>query len=117
MYLIGLSIAVWAFLRCRKRGYIVIASFFALLLFSLFAMPFINRAIRNRRPPDISEQTQRKIDEAVQQAIDRVLEQEGHPIMVAKSTLHFPLDVIVLVAGLWLIARREPRADRSNTEL
>jgi hypothetical protein len=117
VYFAGVSVAVWAFLRCRKRGYLLIAAFFVLLLFSLFAMPSINRAIQARRPPDISEQTQRKIDAAVKQAVDRVLKDEGHPIMVAKSTLHVPLDMIVLVVGVWLVARREPLAERSKIKI
>jgi hypothetical protein len=113
IYALGLGLAVWAFLRCRKCGYFVLALYFAIVLFSLLAMPSINRAIRARRAPDISEQTQKKIDAAVQQSIDRVLEEEGHPIMAAKKTIHFPFGPIVLVVGLWLVARHEIRSNKS----
>jgi hypothetical protein len=110
VYLVGLGVAAWAFMRSRKRGYFVVALYFALVLFSLFAMPSINRAIRAHRAPDISEQTEKKINAAVQQAIDRVLAEEGRPRIAAKQTIHFPFGPIVLVAGLWLVARHEPRA-------
>ena len=113
VHAIGLGVAVCAFLRCRKCGYFVLALYFAIVLFSLLAMPSINRAIRARRAPDISEQTQKKIDAAVQQAIDQGREEKGQPIMASKKNLHFPFGPIVLVAGLWLVARHETRSKKS----
>ena len=113
----GLALALWAFRCCRRCGYLVVGFYFALVLFSLFAMPSINRAIRERRASDISEQTQKKIDAAVQQAINRVLEEQGHPVMAAERTIHFPFGPIVLVVGLWLIARRDIKGYRANKAL
>src|SRR5690348_7215223 len=108
VYFVGLCIAVWAFLRCRKRGYLVMAAYFALVVFWLVAWPPIDRTIRAHRPPDISAQTQQKIDAAVQDAIHKVLVQEGHPEgSPASRTIHFPIGPILLVTGLWLVARRE----------
>jgi hypothetical protein len=110
VYLVGLVVAVWAFRRCRKLGYLVVAVYFALSAFTLLAMPSINRAIRAHRPPDYSAQTQQKIDAAVQDAIHKVLAEEGRPYGVpAKRTVRFPFGPIVLVAGLWLLAKREPQ--------
>jgi len=108
VYLAGLCIAVWAFLRCRKCGYLVMAAYFALVVFWLVAWPPIDRAIRAHRPPDISAPTQQRIDAAVQDAISKVLIQEGHPEgLPARRTIHFPFGPILLVVGLWLVARRE----------
>ena len=116
VYLVGLGIAICAFLRCRKWGYLVVAAYFAFVVFSLLAMPSINRALRAHRPPDISEQTQQKIDAAVQEAIHKVLVEEGHPEGISgKRTIRFPFGPILLVFGLWLVARREPH--RSNNSL
>ena len=115
VYLVGLIIATWAFMRCRKRGYLVVAIYFALVLFSLFAMPSINRAIRAGRAPKISEQYEKKLSEAFRQAADRVFEEEGRPELADERTVHFPFGPIVLVAGLWLLARHESRAQRSAT--
>ena len=108
VYVLGLGIALWAYFRCRKCGYLVIAVYFALVVFSLLAMASINRAIRAHRSPDISEQTQQKIDAAVQETIHKVLAEEGHPEGTGqKHTVHFPFGPILLVAGLWLVARNE----------
>jgi arginine exporter protein ArgO len=41
VYLVGLGIAVWAFRHCHKWGYLVVAAYFALVVFSLLAMPSI----------------------------------------------------------------------------
>jgi hypothetical protein len=108
VYILGLGIAFWAFFRCRKRGYLVVAAYFALVVFSLLGMPSIDRSMHAHRPPDISEQTQQKIDVAVQEAIHKVLVEEGHPEGIPQNrTVRFPFGPILLVAGLWLVARRE----------
>ena len=107
--LIGLCIAVWAFGRCRKGGYLVVALYFALAVFSLLVWPPISRAIHAYRPPDISAQTQQKINAAVQEAIHKVLVEEGHPEGIPqKRATRFSFGPILLVVGLWLVARREP---------
>jgi hypothetical protein len=115
VFILGLGIAVWAFSRCRKRGYLVIAFYFALCIFNLLAMPSISRAIQAHRTPDISEQTQKKFDEAIQQAIHQVVEQDGHPYVpvVTLPAIRLPLISIVLVVGLWFIAKRESKANVS----
>ncbi len=117
VYGIGLAVALWAFMRCRNCGYLVLAIYFGIVLFSVLAMPSINRTIRAHRTPDISQETQEKIDAAIQQAIDRVLKEEGQPVAPAKKSIHFPFGPIVLVVGLWLVARRESGAEGSNKAL
>jgi hypothetical protein len=112
--ILGLGIAVCAFSRCRKRGYLVVAFYFALCIFNLLAMPSINRAIQAHRKPNISEQTEKKIDEAIKEATDRVLKQEGYTFVPVKKTVNFSLGSIILVVGLWLVARREPQANTSS---
>src|SRR5690349_24307877 len=108
VYLFGLGIALWAFRRCRRWGYLVVAAYFALCVFSLVAMPSINRAIRAHQAPDYDAQTRQKIDAAVQLAVDKVLADEGRPHGVpAKQTVHFPFGPILLVIGLWFLASGE----------
>jgi hypothetical protein len=111
-----LCIVVRAFLRCRKWGYAVIACYFALAFFWLIAGPAIDRTIRVHRQPDILAQTRQKIDaayHAYQQNVQRILADEGHPDGIPmQQTIHFPLSPILLVVGLWLVARRE--TPRSN---
>ena len=110
VYLVGLVIAVWAFRRCCKCGYLVVAVYFALSAFTLLAMPSINRAIRAHQAPDYDAQTRQKIDAAVHDAIYKVLAEEGRPYGVpARRTVRFPFGPTILVAGLWLLAKREPK--------
>jgi hypothetical protein len=107
---VGMGVAVLAFSRCRKPGYLVIAVYFAFCIFSLLAMPSIDRAIQAHRNPDVSEQAQRQIDEAVNQDTGRIPAQQGHPVIVAKHTVKIPFGPVILVVGLWLLARREPNS-------
>ena len=115
VYIAGLAVAVWAFRCCRRWGYLVVGFYFLLVLFTLFAMPSIHRAIQSRNAPNLSEQTEQKISAAVQQAIDRVLEEEGQRYAPPqKQTVHFPFGPLVLVIGLWLIAKRDIDEHRAN---
>jgi hypothetical protein len=114
VHLAGLAIACWAFRRCRRGGYLLIGFYFFLVLFSLLAMPSINQVIQERRTPVVSEHTRQKIDSAVKEAVDRVLEEEGHTTTVAERNIRFPFGPIVLVAGLWLVARRDVKGDHSR---
>lgn len=108
VYFVGLCVAVWAFRRCRKRGYLVLAAYFALVVLWLVVWLPINRAIRVHHPPDISAQTQQKIDAAVQEAIHKVFVEEGHPEGIPPTRIiSFPFGPILLVVGLWLVARCE----------
>jgi hypothetical protein len=110
VYLVGLGVAVWAFRRCHKCGYFVVAIYFAFCAFAVLAMPSINRAIRAHRAPDYSAETRQKIDAAVQDATRKVLAEAGHPEGIpSKRKVHFPFGPILLVAGLWLLARCEPQ--------
>jgi hypothetical protein len=110
VYLVGLGIAVWAFFRCRKRGYLAIALFFALVLLSWHVWPPISHAIYVHRTPI---QAQQKIDDDVQQAVNQVIAKEGPRISTVR--INIQIAPIVLVIGLWLLARREPH--RPNNSL
>lgn len=113
VHLIGFGIAIWAFCRCRKRGYVLVAIYFALASLTLLGMPSINRMIAQRRAPDVSEETKQKMNQAIQEAMERVREEAGNPPIAADLTINFPLGPILLVTGLWLIARREKATEPS----
>lgn len=108
LHLVGLGVAVWAFRRCGKRGYLVLAFYFGLAAFSLVVMPYVNQAIRARRAPDYSAEVELKINKAKNEAVEKVLAEEGLPYGIPdRRTINFPFGPMVLVAGLWLVARRE----------
>jgi hypothetical protein len=112
VYLVGLGIAVWAFFRCRKRAYLVVALYFAFVLFAWHVWPPISHAIYVRRTP---AETQQKMNADFQQAVNQLLAQEGHPVPTER--INIQIAPIVLVIGLWLLARREPEYHRPNPAL
>ena len=115
VHFVGLGVAIWAYCRCRKKGYLVIAAYFVLVLFSLLAMPRINRAIAIQRHHDLDEQIQKEIETEVNEAVDRVLEKHGRshagPLRI---NIMFPFGPILLVTALWLIARREECSEHGD---
>jgi hypothetical protein len=104
VYLVGLGIALWAFLRCRRRGYFVVALFFALVLFAWHVWPPISHAIYVHRTPIEVQQT------------DEVQARERHSTP-APYRIDIQIAPMVLVFGLWLLARREPEYHQPNTAL
>jgi hypothetical protein len=111
VYLVGLSIAVWAFLRCHKRGYLAVALFFALVLFSWHVWPHISHAIYVHRTP---AEVQQKTNADFQQAYNQALAQAGHH-PVPTQRINIQIAPIALVFGLWLLARREPQTETTST--
>ena len=107
-HFVGLGVSLWAFRRCRKKSYLVVAAYFILALFSLLAMPRINREMAIRRHHNLDEQIQKEVETEVEEAIDRVLKKHGRthsgPVRI---NIMFPFGPILLVSGVWLIARRE----------
>jgi len=114
VHLVGGLIAFRTFLRCRKNGYLVVAFYFFLATFTLAVMPSIRRAMAERRVPDVSEEIEKKMHAAMMEAADKVLEEAGHPPQVATMNINFPLGPILLVTGLWMIAKTEHVYNKDN---
>jgi len=113
-FAVGAVVGFWAFRRCRKIGYLVVAIYFCLVLFALLALPRIKAELRTRATPTQSEETQRKIATAINEAVDRVLKEEGTLPPAAPRELRLPFGPLFLVLGIWLLARREPRVESSH---
>jgi len=118
IYLAGLVIAIWAFRKSLKRGYILLAIYFALCTFSLLAMPSINRAINTHRTFTKSEEVNEKIDaavqKAVQKAIDHVRKEEGYGPSAGRVNLTLPVVPLILVFGVWMVAKKEKTPNKSS---
>lgn len=114
VYLVGLGVAIWAFRRSLKCGYLVIAIYFAVAaLWLVFAVP-VWRAIHANDAPGISQQTQQKIDAAEKNAANKVLAEAGHPpIYTVTKRVNLPVGPVALVVGVWLLARRETQVIKS----
>jgi len=101
VYLAGLAIAVWAFLRSRKRAYLVVGVYFALVLFAWHIWPPISHAIYVHRTPIEVQQT------------DEIRARERHSTP-APYRIDIQIAPMVLVFGLWLLARRETETRRQS---
>lgn len=117
VHVLGLVLMAWAFWRSGKRGYLVVGCYFLLVLLSPLAMPVVREAIDRWSGPNLSAHTQAKMDAAIRQAVDRVLAEAGHSVMTAQSNVTIPVGPMLLVGGLWLVARREARRDREESAM
>ena len=110
--LLGLVLCVWTYRRCRKPGYLIVAAYFLLGLCQVLIGSAINRTIRDyqhAKEPDYvlsSEDQKRYVQE-----LD-ALNEKYFPYTkarLAQANLRFPFGPIILVVGLWFVARRESK--------
>jgi hypothetical protein len=109
MHLIGLGVCVWAYQRCRKVGYLIVATYYFFAVGGLVFGPGINRAIREyshaQKTPGLSPEAQRQYLQEL-----NALNEKYYPTgRAVESSIKFPFGPIVLVSGLWIIARRESK--------
>ena len=113
IHLLGLVISVWAFRRCRKRGYLLMGVYFALSVFQLTVSPVINKHIRQREyanaPVELGEQLA-DLEEKKYALISEAIEdgEDNAKLYYPVTTTNIYLEPIFYVLGLWLLARREP---------
>ena len=108
IYILGLWIAIWAFRRCGKKAYLVLAFYFGLVLFSLLVLPHIKRAIYEQRHPPMPDPMQAKMDQYILDAIRKFHKKEGYPEIHADlvDKVGINLAPMLLVAGLWLLSKK-----------
>ena len=112
-YLLGAVISVWAFRRCRKRGYLLLGGYFALCVFQLTLSPAIHRHIRLREfegyePTELDRQLS-ELEYKKNELISDAIENGDRDAMRHYPTndSYVPLEPIIWLLALWLIARRE----------
>ena len=109
VHLFGLGLCVWAYRRCRKPGYLIIAGYYFLAVCSLVLGPMVNRALRDnseaRSPSVLSPEAEQRYMEELA-ALDERYYPQGR---LGESNVDIPFGPMVLVTGLWFIARRETR--------
>ena len=104
VYLVGIAVGIYGFWLSRKCGYLVIAAYFLVAAITPYvASEFNHGASQKRLSPQQDEQYKREIA-AVYQKYFPV----GAPATIC---IPFPLGAIILVSGLWLVARRETRQE------
>ena len=105
--LVGLIIAISAFKKCSKKGYLIIATYYALAVFSLLAMPKINRVIAQSKKPDLNAELREEMNQEILTTYERYYGEKGLPPKTHIRHIQFPLGQIILLAGLWMIANKE----------
>ena len=104
LHVAGLAIAIWAWRATRKTGYIVVALYFVLVLLGK-STPGVLRVVSGPPAPSFTAQQQQDYTREMT-AVDKRYFPAGHPVA---QTVVFPLGSIVLVAGLWVLAKRDTK--------
>lgn len=112
VHLLGLGVCVWAYRRCRKAGYLIVAAYYFLAVCGLVFEPAINRAIREhshaQSEQGLSPEAQRQYLLELGALNEKYYSTEySIGATAAQSSLKLPFGPIVLVLGVWFIARRE----------
>jgi len=102
IYLLGLVVSVRAFLRCRKRGYLLIGAWFAFAVFQMTVLPAImHQREQVKAPVEHVEDKNELVGVASENNVRNIV--LYHSVMSVVNGF----SLVLLVSGLWLIARRE----------
>jgi hypothetical protein len=112
VHVAGLAISVWAWRATRKTGYIVVALYFVLALLGK-SFPAVLRVVTGQ-PKGQAALTPQQQQEYTREmmALDKKYFPAGHPVA---QTVVFPLGPIVLVAGLWVLAKHDTKKQAQQT--
>jgi hypothetical protein len=145
LHLLGLVVCVWAYRFSRKSGYLIIAAYCLMALCTLMFGPAIKRMIRERSDPQQEISTsaeeeyrqkvaaltekyypgghaQPELSAAAQQqyvedmnALAKKYYPAGPPGITRTIRYDFPLGPIILVLGIWVLARQESKTSPNQT--
>ena len=111
--IVGLAICVWAYRQCRKPGYLVIGVYFVSAVCNLLVLPFINNTLEKSwpAPPPVQAREANRPDtiSSPPVSVPVVLPPRRRTVRV------YSLGSVLLVAGLWLVARCERRQDPASS--
>ncbi len=99
---IGVGVATWAYRMTRKNGYLLIAVYFSLALIVAVTAPYLRA--RSAKYSPLSEDVQQRLYEATEEILGEAVHTAILPV-----TYYFPLGNIILVTGLFLLARNEKK--------
>ena len=116
---VGLVISMWAFLRCWKRGYLLVGVYFALCV---FLHPVLNKhfprqhefvAASTELRTQLAELEEKKYELiSIARANGEYNTINNNPVGIFYAYFSW-LYPMLLVLGLWLIARRETPQERT----
>ena len=103
LHVAGLAIAVWAWRATRKTGYLIVGLYFVVALLGKSFPPFLRVVVGQSKGSALTQQQQQEYTREMS-ATDRRYFPSGHPVI---QTVVFPLGPMVLVTGLWVLAKRD----------
>jgi hypothetical protein len=111
VYIVGVAVGAWAYWLSRKLGYLVVTAYFLLVVCSVFIGPAINRMIATRWDTQRQSEISPQAHEQFIKEYSALLQKYYPPGNSAPATINinFPFGPIILVSGLWMLARRESR--------
>jgi hypothetical protein len=106
--LIGLVVCICAYKNCRKCGYLILAIYFLLVSINLIFGQAIHGILaehsRNKTP--LSSEAEKQYQQEIT-ALNQKYFSSGRGIIYYK--VNFPLYSIILVAGVWSLAKRDSK--------
>ena len=111
LHVAGLAISVWAWRATRKTGYILVALYFVLVLLGKGLLGVLRVTSGSPNAPALTAQQQQAYTQELT-AVDKRYYPVGHSVT---QTVVFPLGSIVLVAGLWILAKRDVKQTVQQT--
>ncbi len=109
VYIVGAAVGALAYRLSRKLGFLLVTAYFLLAVCSVFIGPSLNRMIATRwdtqRQSEISPQAHEQFIKEYSTLFQKYYPAERSA--PAKININFPFGQIILVSGLWLLAKRE----------
>jgi hypothetical protein len=109
VYMVGAAIGTWAYRRSRKIGYVVVAAYFVLMLVTVSILPVVNSMIESHWDTERSAELSPQAHRQFVNEYTALLQKYYPPGQQSPATIHLnlPIGPIILVAGVWLLARRD----------
>ena len=103
LHVAGLGLSIWAWKATRKTGYLVVALYFVVVLLGKGFPGSLRVTAGPPAAPALTAQQQQDYTREMT-AVDKRYYPAGHPVT---QTVVFPLGPIILVAGLWVLVKRD----------
>jgi hypothetical protein len=109
----GVVVCIWAFMKCRKGGYLLVGSYYFLVVCNLILAPSINQAIQeyqHRRKPEraLSKEAQQQYGQELAALHAKYFPESPGPGI--ESRISYPIGPIILLLGVWFLARHESKS-------
>jgi hypothetical protein len=111
VYVTGIAVTIWAYILSRKLGYLFVAVYFLLALWSTSLEPALNRMRTTQWDAQRETEISPEAHAQFMQEYSALLQKYYPPNTAAPATisLRFPFGPVLLVFALWTLANLESR--------